>query len=289
MIKFNRNYRMEIEDKEGTIHIIEFPLTCDFVIERNTLAGFNTAEFTIFNLSEETRNLLVRNAISFSDTRTIKWYAGYGEQLVLVFSGYVQICNSTRDKVDWMTNISCHDPGPLSMNANISVSLNAGSFQSNNVQNLVKDFMAPIQFGKIGNLFNENPTLLRGNSFSGSVTSVIKSITNGNFFIDNGLAYVLAPHECQQDQGFTTIDSSTGLLGSPSYEETFVNCEVVFEPRVVAAQQLTLDCDQKYLNGDFKLVAFSHRGRISGSVGGDAVTSLSLYNPLNSQGLAVLQ
>lgn len=289
MIKFEASYRMEIEDIEGNIQIIEFPLTCDFVIERNTLAGFNTAEFTVFNLSETTRNLIRRNAISMSDTRTIKWYAGYDDQLPLVFSGYVQTCSSTRESTDWITNISCFDPGPLSMNANISVSLNAGSFQANNVENLVNDFMKPIKFGKIGNIFSKNPILLRGNAFSGSINSILRKMTNGNFFIDNGVAFALAPNECLPDQGYTTIDESTGLLGSPDYEDTYANCNIIFEPRIVAAQQLTLNCDQKYLNGTFKLVAFGHRGRISGSLGGERVTSLSLYNPLNSFGLSVLK
>lgn len=289
MTKFECSYRLEVQDIEGNIQIIEFPLTCDFVIERNTLAGFNTAEFTLFNLSETTRNLIRRNAISFSDVRAIKFYAGYDDQLPLVFSGYVQTCVSSRESTDWMTYLSCQDPGPISMNSNISVSLNAGSFQANNVENLVNDFMKPIEFGKFGNLFAENPTLLRGNSFSGSVNSILRKMTNGNFFIDNGIAFALAPHECLPDQGYKIIDDSSGLLGSPDYEETFVNCNIIFEPMIVAAQKLTLDCDQAYLNGAFKLVAFGHRGRISGASGGERITSLSLYNPLNSQGLAVLQ
>ena len=55
------------------------------------------------------------------------------------------------------------------------------------------------------------------------------------------------------------------------------------------AQKVQLDCGQKYLNGVFKVVALNHSGRISGTSGGDAITSVSLYNPQNSQGLQVLQ
>ena len=114
-------------------------------------------------------------------------------------------------------------------------------------------------------------------------------ITNKNFFIDNGKAYVLAPWECLPNSGLEVLDATPGLLGSPSYEQTYVNCKMIFEPRIVMAQQMELNSDQSYLNGTFKVVAFGHNGRISGSSGGEAITTVSLYNPLNSQGLQVLQ
>lgn len=289
MRKFQRNYKIEVQDKFGETHVIPFPLTCDFNITRNTMAGYNQAEFTVFNLSDNLRQLLVRNSISFSDRRSIKFYAGYGNQLPLVFSGFVQICVSNRDSIDWMTTFSCQDTDPVLKNNNISVSLAAGSNQASNIQNIVNTFMAPVKFGKIGSLFDETPTLFRGNSHSGPVGALLRSITNKNFFIDNGIAYVLAPWECLPDQGFTTIEAETGLIGSPSYEQSYVNCKILFEPQILMAQQLTLECGQQYLNGDFKVVALAHQGRISGNTGGEAITNVSLYNPLNSQGLSVLK
>ena len=289
MLKFQRNYRLEVQDKLGATHLINFPLTCDFDISRNTMAGFNQGEFTIFNLSDKLRQLLVRNSISFSDRRTIKFYAGYGKDLPLVFSGFVQICVSTRDSVDWMTSFSCQDTDPVLNNNNISISLEAGSSQSSNVETIVNTFMNPVKFGKIGNLFGGSPTLPRGNSHSGPVGNVLRSITNKNFFIDNGIAFVLAPWECLEDQGFTKINSSTGLLGSPEYQQSFVNCKILFEPRIVMAQEIEQECGQEYLNGRFKVVAIDHSGRISGSAGGEAITTVSLYNPLNSLGLDVLK
>ena len=257
------------------------------------MAGFNTGEFTVYNLQDSLRSALVRNTISFSDRRTIKFYAGYGfgpnANLPLVFSGLVQNCVSNRTSVDWETTFSCNDPDPISQNKNISVSLNAGSSQAANVENLVNTYMAPVKFGKVGTIFNENPTLPRGNAYSGSITNILRSIANRNFFVDNGKAYFLAPWECLQDEGLTEISPETGLLGSPSYEETFINCRIIFEPRITMAQRMTLKSDQAYLNGDFKVVAFNHSGTISASVGGEAITTVSLYNPLNSQGLAVLE
>lgn len=288
MDKFQRNYRLEVQDKNGDLHIINYPLTIDFTVARNTMAGYNQGEFTVFNLSDNLRQLLVRNSISFSDRRTIQFFAGYGDQLPLVFSGYVQICVSNRDIVDWMTSFSCQDTDPVLNNTNISVSLAAGSDQASNIQSMVETFMSPVKIGKIGNLFSGNPSLPRANSYSGAISSILRSITNKNFFIDNGLAYVLAPWECLPDEGFDTIDASTGLLGSPSYEQSFINCRILFEPTIRMAQQITLDCDQEYLNGDFKVVSLNHSGRISGSTGGEAITTAGLYNPLNSQGLAVL-
>jgi len=284
--KFRRNYRLEIEDTAGNIQTIAFPLTCDFNIERNTMAQANSANFTVFNLSQTVRNLIFKSSITFK-ARTINFYAGYGDNLPLVFSGILSTCLSFRESTDWITTISAKDPG-IPIASNCQVSLAAGSSRASNVQNLVNDFMPGIKFGQIGSLFDDHPTLVRGNSYNGPVLSVLKQMTSGNFYIDNGIAYVLKPNECLNDGGYTTIDSSTGLLGSPSYDGVCVNCKVMFEPRIVMSQQITLDSEEEFFNGTFKVVAYSHEGRISGASAGEATTTISLYNPRDSTGLQIL-
>src|SRR5579872_2912886 len=286
MLKLQRNYRLEVEDDLGDTQIISYPLTLDFTIERNTMASANTGDFTIFNLSQDTRNLIKKCIISLDDLRTINFFAGYGADnpnLPLVFSGLVNSNLSTREpgSVDWMTNINAKDPGiPISGDA--GVSFGAGSMQVDNVNTLITKFMPGIELGRIGHLFDAQPTLLRGNTYSGSAISVLRKITNDNFFIDNGKAYILAPNECLRSQGFDTIDASTGLLGSPSYDGVFVNVNVVFEPRIVMGQYITLNSKETWLNGNFKVVAYSHSGRISGSSGGECITTISLNSPRDS-------
>ena len=282
-------FRMEVQDKYGIFHFIPYPLTCDFTIARNTMAGFNTGEFTVFNLSDNLRQSLVRNNISFSDRREMKFYAGYGGNLPLIFSGFVQNCVSNRDTVDWMTSFSCQDTDPVLNNNNISISFAAGSSQASNAKYIIDTYMAPVKLGKIGGLFDSSPTLPRGNSHSGPVGKILRSLTNKNFFIDNGTAFILAPGEMLENQGFDKIDASTGLIGSPSYEQSYVRCNLAFEPRIVQAQQITLDSDQEYLNGTFQVVEITHSGRISGNVGGEVITSVGLYNPLNSFGAKILK
>ena len=283
---------MEIEDTAGNVQVISYPLTCDFNIQRNTMANANTGDFTIFNLSENTRNLTRKCILSLDDIRTINFFAGYGAQnpnLPLVFSGLVNTNLSTRDpgSVDWMTNINAKDPG-IPISADVNFPFAAGTPQNDVVTTLVTKYMPGIEIGRIGTLFDDNPNLLRGNSYSGSVISVLRKITNDNFFIDNGKAYILAPNECLPSQGFDTIDASTGLLGSPSYDGVNVNVNVVFEPRIVMGQFISLNSSETWLNGNFKVVAYSHSGRISGSSGGDAITQITLYDPLDSKGLVVL-
>lgn len=287
-VKFQRNYIMEITNQQtGLTEIIQFPLTCDFQVERNSLSSSNTATFTVWNLSDTTRDIIKKSALNLYDYRTINFYAGYGQNLPLVFSGQVLSCVSSRESVDWMTIITCQDPG-IPITNDVSVSLNAGSSRASNIENVVNKFMAPIQFGKCGGLFNDNPTLIRGNSYSGSVLDVCKQMTNGNFYIDNGKAYVLAPNEYLPDEGYPLVNASTGLLGSPSYDGVCNYVNVVFEPRIVMSQNITLDSQESFLNGTFKVIAFSHHGRISLASAGDAITEITMYDPKNSAGLEVL-
>lgn len=289
MLKFGRNYKIEITDINGNLQTVRYPIQCDFDIDRNTLAQANSGEFTLFQLGENTRNLIRKSALN-RVARYVKFYAGYGygndANLPLVFSGFLNTCFSYREGNTWITQVSAKDPG-FSTVANVSISYGAGSSRESNAKNIVKDFMPGINFGQIGAIFDNDPTLLRGNSYSGPATSILKQMTNGNFFIDNSTAYILGTNEYLPANGFDTIDSANGLLGTPSYDGILVNARLVFEPRVVMAQLLTLNCESDWLNGQHKVSGIKHKGRISGSSSGDAESEISLYYPLDAEGLKV--
>jgi hypothetical protein len=285
-VKFGREWMMKIQDVNGDFQLLNFPLTVDFNIDRTTMSQAADANFTVYNLSENTRNLIRKSSIDFADNREIEFYAGYNGELTLMFKGIVNLCASSRPHVDWMTEIQC-GPG-VAFASDVSVTYGKGTSRVDNIKNLVNTFMPGVTFAKIGNLFSEVPKLLRAHSYSGSVLTVARQMTGGNFYVDNGQAFVLDTFECLQDAGFNLVDSSTGLLGAPTYDEACNHVKMLFEPRVKMGQQLTLKALDSYLNGNFKVVAINHSGTISGSVAGEAITEIAMQNPRNSKGLLVL-
>jgi hypothetical protein len=130
--------------------------------------------------------------------------------------------------------------------------------------------------------------------------NLLREMTGGGVFIDNGIVNCLGDNECLQPQGIPIIDDSAGLLGTPTREQSILTLDMIFEPRVVVGQIILVNSStggQQILfdnlgnpiglaanagtvtnfNGYYKVNSVKHRGMISGAVCGDAVTSLRMF------------
>lgn len=306
MLKYQRNYYIEIEDINGNTQTLSYPLTLDFQITRNYMGDVQEASFTIYNLGENTRRLITKNTIDYLSPKTndqqngivrdIKFYAGYGPTigLPLVFHGSVLTCASLREEgsPDWQTNISCYDPG-LWPTYTFSVPVAQGADRLGTVENLAGQFGCSL--GKVGHLFDDDPTFSsRANMMTDSGLSILHKMTGGNrsggnFFFENKTLNLLMDNEAWTNPAFNTLSANTGLLGTPYYEQTYVFANSLFEPRVQMAQILTLDSEENsWLNGDKKVVAYTHGGTISGSVEGKCQTQIQLFALLSSSGFDIV-
>lgn len=128
--------------------------------------------------------------------------------------------------------------------------------------------------GAIGNIPG---SIARGNSYSGNGPELLKELTGGSFFIDNGKANILGESEVL-DTPIRVIDSSNGLISTPVRETTYINFDMIFEPQLLLGQRVQLNSrTQKNFNGLYKVVSIHHKGTISEAVGGPAVTSVGLF------------
>lgn len=294
---------MEVEDVNGGTQVISYPLTLDFTITRNTMGGIQEADFTVFNLGQNTRRLVNKNTIDFSpnNIRHIKVYAGYGRtNLPLVFDGQILTCNSVREEgsPEWTTNFSCQDPGLLPT-ASVSLPVTSATSKKQAVSQLVglmnQDAKAGVSLGLVGSMFSSQPNFLRSLAFSGSYLQLLGQLTGGNmsggnYFFENRILNLLLQNEAFDNDGLEELSvDSGGLLGAPYYEQTWVFANVLFEPRVKMGQILNLvSLDQPWLNGKKKVVAYTHSGTISGAVAGSCKTQIQLFATLNSQGFQIV-
>lgn len=285
--KFGRNYLLNVETQDGSTLTIQPPFTLEFDITRNVLTSANVASMRIYNLNANHRGQIRKNVNDYADLRLIQLLAGYGSKLSLVFEGNITQAWSVREGPNFITQIESFDGGFAFANAASNLTFPAQTEQLTVIDSLIKDLAgAGVRPGVVGAIDGQ---LSRGNAYSGNTCDLLKQLTGGRFFIDNGKAFVLADNECITGP-IAAINASSGLLNTPVREQTIITFDMLFEPRLIIGQQVVLDSAtaEPGINGSYKVISLKHRGIISEAVCGEAITSVGLLQPLGTQGLTVV-
>lgn len=293
MLKFGRIYEIDIQTKSGDILTVKLPFTCEFDIQRSALSSANVASFRLYNLEPSHRAAIQKNINDVGDLRTLTFRAGYGTSNIPVcFTGMISQCYSYKQsRVDIVTEIQSFDGGYAFTNApQVPIqTFPAGTPRAAMVQPLLNAIPGNnqgkvVKLGAVGK--SVQGTLTRSNSFSEHPLDVLKNWTlttptSSGFFIDLGKAYILQDNECIPADGIKVIDASDGLLETPIWEQSIIHYPMIFEPRLVMAQRVSLvTLTNPTLNHDYKVISLAHRGTISESVCGDAITNVGLFAPL---------
>jgi len=284
MDKLGRNYKFSVQSVGGSTLLIELPFTIEFDITRNVLTSANVASIRIYNLNENHRGQIRKNLNDYGVKKLAELRAGYGSNLPIIFSGNISQAWSVREEINFITQIESFDGGFAFANSVTNSSLPEGSTQETVIDTFMKNLEAyGVQKGAIGSFPG---SLSRSNSFSGNTTELLKEQTGGNFFIDNGKAYALNDNECLAGP-VMLIDKNSGLLGTPVREQTILNFDMLFEPRLFIGQKIELKTNEKEknFNGEYKIISLKHRGIISDAVCGSAITSVGMFAPLGSEEL----
>lgn len=289
-MKFGRTYNLTIEVENqlanqlsngnfgrNNVVIISYPLTLNFNVSRTTQSTNNIGKFRIYNLSPDTRKLIFHDRVQIDQYRQIILQAGYETEpkLPIIFQGNINYAYSYREGPDWITEIEAFDGGFATINGNVSMSVPQGW----NLQQLIETIistMPHVEMGAVSNFRSENS---RGLTLMGNSWDVIGKLTGNSLnFIDNEKAYVIKNNEYVNGiQGILKLSSESGILNSPRRFNNQVDVDILFEPRIVVGQILTLESNEPYNNGEFVVVGVSHRGIISGAINGQAITTLNLW------------
>lgn len=280
MIKFGLNYKIKIQVNDTEEIEVKYPISCEFSIDRNTLSQANTSSFSLVNLDENTRNKIYKDQYQTTVYKGIEFYAGYGNDLSLLFKGNIKRAYSERLGTEFYTKIEAYDGGFAFVNGYSARSFTAGTSQNKVFDSLVSD-LPKLNKGVIGKGFEDD--LKRGNVYNDNTMKVLRAITNDHVFVDNEKVNILLDEECIEGS-IVKINAETGLLGTPLKEESSIIFNIVFEPRLLVGQALYLESKtEKNFNGNYKVIGFKHAGMISGSVPSKVVTSCNLWygkNPL---------
>lgn len=260
--------------------MITLPLTVEFDISRHAFGSVNYARFRIYNLSKLHASLILKNWNDFGLYKRVVFQAGYGPgPLPVLFTGNASQVQSVREGNDYVTTIESFDAGFAYSASQISINVPQDTVRSDLIDQLVQSLAAyNINAGAIGNSFTD--TVKRGSSFSGSPISILKELTNGQFFVDQGRANAIAivNGEVIQTPTIPTINSASGLLGTPTREQTVLNFDTLFEPTLIVGQRVFLQSNQNFnYNQNYAITHLRHKGTISAAICGDAVTSIGVF------------
>ena len=279
--KFGRSYVLKIEanpDEFGASYYdIVYPLTLEFNITRNNLAAQNTATFVIYNLSPEIRARIYKDVWDRNNLKAVQLFAGYAEKagdlLPRCFNGTVKRAYSQRNGADFRTMIEAYD-GLNSMGVNnVSLSIPPNTQQSAQIA-AVSQQISPTAPVTIGDKFTQVGSRVK--AMLASPMDALTEVSNGQGYVDSMGIYAL--DHCETlDGDIRLIDANNGLIGTPKPSEMMLEIDMLFEPRIKPSQWIELkSMTEERHNGVYKVTGIIHKGVISGSVGGECITSLTL-------------
>jgi hypothetical protein len=303
--KRNRIYELKIQLDTGTdveeYKVIQLPFTIEFNIIRVYRTAKQDATIKIYNLNEQTRNLI---RVDFNDPlkrRKMILKAGYeGDQMSIIFAGYIGNAFSYREGTNFITQITGGDGGYAWETAESNHTFGIGTSYKQIITALLNDLVNAngkknvVQIGKISNrIFENTPNLQRQISLSGNTADLLRQFfANNGCFIDNNVINVIAENETIPSL-VNEINAETGLLGTPIINAQKVFVDVIFEPRFLVAQRVylrsstgsqeilgvSINPKQYYfaMNSFYKIYDITHRGMISPTVNAPAITTLGMY------------
>lgn len=188
----------------------------------------NSAEITVYNLSEDTSNRIGRE---FS---RVLLSAGYESNNGLVFDGNIrQVLRGRENGTDSVTTIIAADGDAAYNNAVINQTLAAGSKPGDQVKACQQTFAAKgAGAGHTPEL--EGPSLPRGKVMYGMSRKYMRDVAKGTdttWSIQDGKVQMVKVKGYLPGEA-VVLTSETGLIGTPEQTQDGIKCQCLINPRL---------------------------------------------------------
>lgn len=281
-MKFGRTYHLFIQGQTAD-HTMDDPLTLRFRVTNNTLFSSGQAVLQIYNLTQDVRNDLYKDAYEYQTYKQIILAAGYVNEpsVPIIFQGNVMQASSYRQGPDWITEIIGLDGGFAIDNGIINLT-KPNPYTFENVMSDIVKQMPHLTLGKIGVFDVKNS---RGISMAGNAWyNIIKRVApyQAQAFINKEVVNIVNQWEYVAEEGLLeTISADTGMIGTPRVQDGLVKARMIFEPRLEVGQKVSIESSEIPSNrsGDFKVFQLLHSGTISGAVCEELITEATIYQP----------
>ena len=226
-------------------------LRCRFRIEKTKDSSANAATVEVYNLSEKSRTLFVKDNI-------LKVEAGYGENLKVIFIGDITKVNHVKEPLDRITKAECGDGQNDLTTARISKSFPKGTPLFSVVSDLVASF--PNLTNKIPPLISPTKQMVTGGTYDGNTKDILDQILPGLGFewsVQDGEIQIVATGTAAISQP-VLLTSNTGLIGSPSKTEEGVDFSCLLNPLILPGNIIVLQSAE--VTGNYIVDKVIHAG-----------------------------
>lgn len=308
-MKFGRSYHMAIEGRSsepGFPNFVSFgfPLTLEFNVVHNIFASANVGDFSIFNLSARNRSEITFNQFLKPQAYSVQLRAGYISQqpagqdspttLPVIFQGFANVAYTERSGVDLVTRVNALDNGDITTgqppgyldgtSTGEYIAPKGASFQQIFTA-LASKLTGGVQVGKVNVDPDQIPKrLTRPKSYIGTVWEQLQALAaeaaGAKVYIESGVCNILGQNSFLSNSFLGDLDAKSGLLGVPRYTGYTVMCSCIFEPRLKIGSVIGLNSTQnKSVNNDlYKVIGYTHRGKISAVESGELISDITLLN-----------
>lgn len=225
---YGRRYRVIVSNNDGTALDVS-ELKCSFKIVKTIAMEPNYSEISIYNLSAETENSIIREG------NRVVVEAGYeGSQYGLIFDGTIlQPIREKEDGVTFKLTLIGLD-GDRFLNFGIgSFSLARGITPQRIVEACASQASNPIEIGSISEGLR-NQQLTRGKVVFGLAGDYLRQLAqseNATFYVNDNKVNIIKASDVDLD-GMIELSPSSGLVGVPSQNEYGVTAKCLLNPRI---------------------------------------------------------
>lgn len=210
---FDRQYRVRIGKNNSTGREIGKPnettgrsLRCQFYCEVGDSSSSNTGKITLWNLSNETLNLLEQEDCA------IELRAGYGSDMPVIMGGTLTYCETSQSAADQQTEIEIADGFVSMRDSTVSLGYSGSVNGSKIVGDAASEMGCEVKYSQSAKLLDFNNF-----AYVGSGKNLIDRVCNQSkmrWSMQNGIIQICAPNEPMTTAAYI-LSPSTGLIGSP--------------------------------------------------------------------------
>lgn len=210
---FDRQYRVRIGKNGSSGREIGRPnestgrtLRCQFSCEVGESSSSNTGKITLWNLSDETINLLEQEDCA------IELRAGYGADMPVIMGGTLTYCVTSQSGADQQTEIEFEDGFVSMRDATVSLGYSGVVNGKKICEDAAAEMGCEIKFSNSAVLSD-----FTNFAFIGSGKTLLDRICNHSkmrWSMQNGIIQVCAPGEPLNTAAYV-LSPETGLIGSP--------------------------------------------------------------------------
>ncbi len=288
MLKFQRNYRAEFEIGDipkgaGALGqyipretlTISYPFTCQFDINTGMYTSSNRGIFQFINLSYADQATLWLDTYNKGEKYIyMKFYAGYGDNLVLCFEGSVFQCTTSKKggSTEYITEMQVYDGGVIFEYGYLNATFTEGT----TLKDILKVATQGLNNIEVGYVTPDIQPLIRNRTYIGQPMELLSHEYSGyNVFVQNGKINILGDRDVLPGE-VQVVNDESGLLGSPKRGDAYVEWDMLFEPQLKSGQAVSLiSYTLSWLNQAYQIIQIRHRGIISPVECGTLITTVT--------------